>query len=324
MCDSVKPIGGYFGWEFPMSKVHIPHESGVFVNSGHNALALLLQCLKPLKKVYVPFYTCGIVHKTVAESKVEYHYYHINLDLELAEDIHLEPGEYLVYTNYFGIKDAYVRCLYKKYGEHLIIDNAQAFLAEDIPNAHSLYSPRKYIGVPDGGVVVSPAVQNVQDLVDFDAADKCAHLLLRASHRVEEGYREFAKNDKQLGIEPLAKMSALSYSIMRSLNYEDIVNRRIQNFELLHKALAPTNRFIVPDLASFACPMVYPYLTDNCNLRSELIEHKIYVAKYWSNVCESTIPQDVEYMLANNLIPLPIDQRYTGDDMNRIISIICK
>lgn len=321
--DLLEPIGGYFGWEFPMQKTHIPHESGVFVNSGHAALALLLGCLQPAK-VYVPLFTCGIVHQTVAACNVAYRYYPVNSDLELAADIHLEPGEYLIYTNYFGIKDAYVRSLYERYGEQLIIDNAQAFFAGDVAGAHSLYSPRKFVGVPDGGIVVSPTVGHVQDLLDFDATDRCAHLLLRASGRVEDGYAEFARNDKRLGHDPVAKMSALSCAILQSLDYEDIIRRRKQNFELLHKALASSNRFMMPDFISFACPMVYPYWTDQPDLRQHLIANKIFVAKYWQNVCETAMPQDCEYVLANNLIPLPIDQRYNSDDMNRIIQLICK
>ena len=66
MVDCMKPIGGYFGWEFPLQQKPIPHERGVFVNSGHHALALLLKCLKPVRKVYVPVFTCGIVHSTIA------------------------------------------------------------------------------------------------------------------------------------------------------------------------------------------------------------------------------------------------------------------
>lgn len=109
MVDCMKPIGGYFGWEFPLQQKPIPHERGVFVNSGHHALALLLKCLKPVRKVYVPVFTCGIVHSTIAGCELECQDYHINSDLEIAEDLHLEQDEYLIYTNYFGIKDDYIR-----------------------------------------------------------------------------------------------------------------------------------------------------------------------------------------------------------------------
>ncbi len=30
MIDCMKPIGGYFGWEFPLQQKPIPHERGVF------------------------------------------------------------------------------------------------------------------------------------------------------------------------------------------------------------------------------------------------------------------------------------------------------
>ena len=54
----------------------------------------------------------------------------------------------------------------------------------------------------------------------------------------------------------------------------------------------------------------------------KLINNKIYVATYWPNVLEQCNQGDIEFKFANNLLPLPIDQRYSIDDMNKIISII--
>ena len=68
--------------------------------------------------------------------------------------------------------------------------------------------------------------------------------------------------------------------------------------------------------------MIYPYLSPTYGLREKLIENKIFVARYWSNVLDWTTEDDVEYLLAYQMQPLPIDQRYREGDMNRIIDII--
>ena len=68
--------------------------------------------------------------------------------------------------------------------------------------------------------------------------------------------------------------------------------------------------------------MVYPFMTTkNRNLRKELNDEKVYVAKYWPNV-QWLSHFETEYDLANRVIPLPVDQRYDANNMHRIIEII--
>ncbi len=69
--------------------------------------------------------------------------------------------------------------------------------------------------------------------------------------------------------------------------------------------------------------MIYPFLVLNgSKLKRELIANKIYVATYWPNVLNWAEKDSFEYNITNNLLALPIDQRYSEDDMYRIIEII--
>ena len=68
--------------------------------------------------------------------------------------------------------------------------------------------------------------------------------------------------------------------------------------------------------------MVYPYMISAQNLREQLIANKIFIAHYWPNVLEWCGKSDWEYGLAENLVCLPIDQRYGDKEMNRIIEIL--
>ena len=67
-------------------------------------------------------------------------------------------------------------------------------------------------------------------------------------------------------------------------------------------------------------PMVYPFLSEESGLRDHLIYNKIFVAKYWPNVLEWTEEESLEHLLTSKLVPLPVDQRYLPDDMERIVS----
>lgn len=117
-------------------------------------------------------------------------------------------------------------------------------------------------------------------------------------------------------------MSSLTKHILHRIDYEEVRFRRRSNFETLHMSLAQTNDLSVPDMGSFACPMIYPYLTEDKSLRNRLIENKIFVATYWPNVLEWCGEHSLEHTLARNLIPLPVDQRYGEEDMIRIINVI--
>jgi len=53
-----------------------------------------------------------------------------------------------------------------------------------------------------------------------------------------------------------------------------------------------------------------------------LIENKVFVARYWPNVLDWTTKDDIEYLFAYQMHPLPIDQRYGKEDMNILLDLI--
>ena len=109
--------------------------------------------------------------------------------------------------------------------------------------------------------------------------------------------------------------------MVQSIDYESAARRRRANFQMLHEALGKENNLGLP-LNGDAVPMVYPYLGSVEGLREKLIENKIFVARYWPNVLDWTTNDDIEYLLAYQMQPLPIDQRCCEKEIKRIIEII--
>lgn len=317
----VKEIGGYFELELP-ERGGIPHEDGVLLNTGRNALEYIFRALGDVNHVLIPYYTCDVVLEPVDKLGISYSYYHVNQNLELDELPSLHSGEYLLYTNYFGVKDGYVNKLAKAYGSQLIVDNAQALFAEPIDGVSTIYSPRKYVGIPDGGVAFCPKRIDEQSFEEDLSYDHCSHLLKRIDLGPSEGYADFKSNNKLLAKQPIKRMSKLTQKMLSSIDFEVVRDRRKKNFEYLHERLKSTNLLCIPSRDSFACPMVYPYLTDAVFLKQSLIENKIFVASYWPNVKDWTTEEMLENKLFNNLIPIPCDQRYDGNQMDHIISIV--
>lgn len=114
-------------------------------------------------------------------------------------------------------------------------------------------------------------------------------------------------------------MSKLTKRLMQSIDYERVAQKRIDNYNMLRCALGGR------DLHYGEVPMIFPYeSTEGQDLRQHLIGHKVFVAKYWPNVDEWTEEDSIERWMSDHILPLPIDQRYDKEDMNRIIELINK
>ena len=315
----MKEIGGYFSLELS-SVGNMPHFEGVLLNTGRNALEYILRTMLPnVSKLYLPYFTCDTVLEALKKTKIPYEFYSINSNLELSNLPLWKESEYLLYTNYYGIKDAYVHKLDEIYPDQLIVDNAQALYCPSTKK--SLYSPRKYVGIPDGGIAFTD--KPLLDITEIDYShDRISHLLKRIDLGATEGYADFRTNSALLKNQPIKRMSNLTQSLIGSVNFEDIKDRRRRNFSILHAALGKSNNLIIPDMESFACPLVYPYFAEEETLKNKLIEKKIFVATYWPNVLEWCKEDTLEYQLANRIIAIPIDQRYGEKEMNYIINNI--
>jgi len=313
----MKPIGGYFSLELPLREEY--HKDALRLNTGRNCLEYILRA-RHYRKVFIPYFTCEVILEPFKKLNISYAFYHIDLNLEISDEIQLKTDEALLYTNYFGLKQRYAENLAKKYGKQLIIDNTQAFYAKPIQSVDTFYTCRKFFGVADGAYLYTDKLLD-EEFEQDESYDRMAHLLKRIDLSAEEGFADFRKADDGLDNQPIRKMSKLTQRIMQSIDYEEAAKKRRENFQYLHEALGDSNNLAL-QLDEDAVPMVYPYLVPDKGLRDKLIENKIFVARYWPNVLKWSTKDDVEYAMALQMMPLPIDQRYGEEEMKRIINLL--
>ena len=314
----MEAIGGFFSLELPLKHQEY-YADAVAVNSGKNAFEYILASYGfKIRKVYLPYFTSRIMIKPLQEHHIPYEFYRINKQLELSCNIELQGDELLVYTNYFGLKGEYINIIANKYEKQLVVDNAQAFFDRPLHGVNTFYSPRKFFGVLDGGYAYTQG-EKVVELKESISYDRMGYLLKRIDTSAEEAYGDY-KSSCHLGGLPVQRMSKLTQCILGSVDYEAVANVRRDNFKRLEEALYDTNKFSFT--LGDAVPLVYPYFCEDESLRTKLIANKIYVAQYWPNVLEWCKKEDLEYELTKKVIPLPIDQRYDVEDMNRIIKTI--
>ena len=309
-----EPVGGYFSLELPLVEEY--HKDALRLNTGRNCLEYILRS-RGYKKVYLPFFICSVVLEPFEKLGVQYVFYHVDERLELKVNPSVKAGEALLYVNYFGLKQRYVEHLARLYGTSLIIDNTQAFYAKPVTGIDTFYSCRKFFGVPDGAYLYTEKPLGVE-LEQDESYDRMSHLLRRIDQGAESGYDDFRKNDDRLSGQSVLRMSRLTHRLMRGIDYEGVACRRRANYRLLEKELGESNN-IVLDLEDDAVPMIYPYLASIKGVRERLIAEKVFVACYWPDVLDWVDGSSLEYCLASQMLPLPIDQRYGTETMNGVV-----
>jgi hypothetical protein len=311
-------IGGYFELELPAPKGQL-YPNALGFQSARAAFLALLRAGKP-KRIWMPYYICGSMIESVIQAGIEPVFYHVDCDLHIAEKPILADGEWILYVNYFGIRDEYANFLLSTFGaQRVVIDCSQALFA--VPDAclATIYSPRKFMGVPDGGFLVSSVPVNQPQQTDEESINRTTHLLKRLAFSPEAGYQDFQRENRSLiGQEPKG-MSDLTRKILSTVDYGSIRAARKRNFGLLHNHLGRFNLLQI-DPGRLAGPLCYPLLTRHKALRDDLIANKVFVAKYWPEILDQALTGD-ETFLVEHLVPLPCDQRYGPTEMQRIVDV---
>jgi hypothetical protein len=261
------------------------------------------------------------MYAPLRDARIEYAQYQINERFEIADDIDWQDGDWMYYVNYFGICEDQVDAVLGRFGgANVVLDNCQAFFAAPRNCVATIYSPRKFFGVPDGGLLVTSQPVSVPQAVDIGSKQRADYLLRRMSDGAEAGYASYQVAEQSLEeLEP-RRMSVFTERLLASIDLENAQAARNDNFRLLHEKLGQWNKCQV-DAANVDGPLCYPFVVDAPGLRERLIESRVFVATYWRDVLRTVSSASPEGYLVTNLIPLPCDQRYGTEEMMRVVQI---
>lgn len=312
----MKEIGGYF--ELEKSHGSFIYDDAFLLNSARNALRYLI-IHKSIKRIFLPYYICDAVIQVCLQEGISINYYSIGKDFyPNCEEVH---DAYLYVVNYFGlINNDKLRMIVKRF-KNVIVDNVQAFFQKPLKNADTLYSCRKFFGVSDGAVLFSD-IDFAEQYPEDESYSRYVHLLGRYEKGASDFYEDYQKNEEELSKCGIRRMSMLTKNSLSGINYNYVRNVRTKNYEALHNRLGAVNELA---LCNIQGAFAYPFLVNHgASLRKKLIEYKIYVPILWPNVLGNCSNDMYEYYLADNLLPLPVDQRYSESEMNYIVDVIMK
>ncbi|MFH0841784.1 MAG: hypothetical protein V1903_04100 [Bacteroidota bacterium] len=312
-----KSFGSYFSLEIQKQNKEIYHSNSIWLNTGRNAFEYILQ-IKKVKQLYLPYFSCDALLTPLKKLKISYKYYYIDYELKPVFDYEsLNKDDFFLYINYFGLKNDIVIFL-SEIIDNLIIDNTQAFFSLPVANIPTFYSTRKFFGVPDGALLCN--VSGKLKLTKDKSADRFNYLLLRHENEPIKGYNEYARIESILNNIPMRIMSNLTRRLLLSISYDRHKIIRNSNFNFVEKHFKSVNRlnYLFND-----GPMVYPLLVkDGDDIKRKLLKDNIYLPTYWQTVLNVIPVEKVESDLVKNLLPIPIDSRYTKSTLNRICKII--
>ncbi len=313
----MKEYGGYI--ELDTYRLQMLHESAIALNCGRNCLAYIIKA-RSIKRIAMPFFMCDSVFDTCKKYGVDISFYHIDYQFRL-QDISLSDDEWLYIMNYYGQLSAeYIFELKQKY-DRIIIDNAQAYFEEPTETVDTLYTCRKFFGVADGAFLYTDSTLGY-DFPRDESYERMRFLLGRYERTASEFYAEYVANNDLFADEPIKKMSKLTDNLLHAIDYKYVKERRTENFRKYHARLQGLNELRLHEVeGAFA----YPLLVKNGSLiRKALQKKRIYIPMLWPNVVEDMPDDSIEYVLANNTLPLPCDQRYDEKDIDCIVKEIIK
>ncbi len=312
----MKEIGGYI--ELDTYRLPMLHESAIALNCGRNALAYLLRSRK-VKRLWIPKLICDSVTGVCEREQVPYSLYDIGFDFLPSREIRPGEGEWLYFVNYYSQFDnEIINKIVREY-QRVIVDNAQSYFQEPIPHVDTLYTCRKYFGVPDGAFLYTDALLEDELSVD-ESYGRMRFLLGRFEKGASAFYGEYVKNNAMFTNEPVRKMSRLTYNLLHGIDYAAIEEKRKEKFLYLHETLGKVNK-----LSLKAGSFMYPLMVGNgSSIRKKLRELNIYIPVLWPSVLKVTEKNNTEYAMAEDILPLPIDQRYGREEMSYLKMCVLK
>lgn len=317
-----RAIGGYQALELPSIDANVVH-GAIKTNSARSAIKLVLNSIQA-KKVWLPTYTCGAVVEAANDVGVAVDFYNLDSNFDVDPSLHLKCGELILIIDYFGVCSETIKRSKSRFGhKQTIVDCSQSYFLEPTEALATIYSPRKFFGLPDGGLLYSHDTRIKQPEQRDESSDsRIAHLISRITNSPEAAYQQYREAELAISNLPVQGMSCLTERLLRSVDYQRAKSTRARNASYLHEHLGQYNQLNLKIDATVA-PLCYPFLPNvKTTSKSALLDKRVFIPTYWPEVMGRVKEGSFEWNLVTNCLFLPCDQRYNEDHMDRLISLL--
>ena len=161
----MREFGGYIEFEHNYGDEY--YSDLISLNCGRNCLAYILKS-RAISKIYLPYFLCNSVDDVCKKYSVKIEYYNIGQDFLPRFNKTVLDNEILYIVNFYGQLSNEEIKQYKEKYKNIIVDNAQAFFNKPIDNIDTIYTCRKYFGVPDGAYLKTD--RKLDEELDIDVS----------------------------------------------------------------------------------------------------------------------------------------------------------
>ena len=331
-------IGGMFGLEELPVKQYSPAPfltgNSVLMANARSGIAFLIERLSPAH-VWMPSYFCDHVLKIVKERAAAIRYYEVNACLAIPSSAWVDDvreNDLVVMVDYFGFPcDSGIKKQVKERGARLLEDASQALLSEGVGGYSDfvLFSPRKFLGVPDGGVLVIrqgslPETVSLQDSPIEWWQKSLIASVLRSEFDRHGGSRRwfelFREAEVQAPVGAYAMSDVSGMLLRHGFDFVKIAGQRVKNYTALAHELGDYALFpiVPPDVVPVGFPV---RVADRDRIRQKFFNHAIYPPVHWP--IQGVVPDEYRdsHVLSSEIMTIPCDQRYREQDMDRIITV---
>jgi dTDP-4-amino-4,6-dideoxygalactose transaminase len=329
-------IGGMFGIEIAqIGKGSFPHflePEVILLANARSGIRLLIGILSP-HRVWTPSYLCAAMVEAIDQNLTSVRFYAVDRDLRVPSLTWLgqvQPNDLVILLDYFGFRyHASLIPLIKERGAWVLEDACQALLSADVGKGADfvLFSPRKFMGVPDGGILRLNTRLDLRAVALSSPPSTwwlqafCASMLRGEFDRhggERTWFRLFQKAEAACPVGYYA-MSEMSRMLLEdSFHYSTIIQKRIENYTVLNVNLRSWAVF--SDLPEGIVPLGFPLRVANRDrVLQGLFAQNIYPPVHWP--LSGVVPSEFEesHALSAEIMTLPCDQRYNVADMERVV-----
>ena len=329
-------IGGMFGLP-ELTKVNNqvpPFLSGnrLLLANARSGIKVLIDRLEP-NTIWMPSYLCDVMVKAARGFNVKFYEVDGNLHVMRGWLENVKQGDLTILIDYFGfaLESDLVNELHRR-GAWVLEDASQALLSSGVGDSADfvLFSPRKFLGIPDGGILRSNSDLDLTDVrLEHPQADWWTKALSSTIQRRDfdlfgkEGtwFELFRETDRTGPIGAFIMSDLSGYLLEKSFDYREIIQKRRENYGILDHYLNQYSLF--PGLEAGVVPLGYAVrLPNRDQVRERLFQNKIYPPIHWP--IADFVPADFieSHVLAGCLLTLVCDQRYGPEDMERTAKIV--
>jgi len=322
----------------------ILHNKGSWTSNGRSAFYLILNDLKSkgVDHIHLPSFICDSLLQSVTYSGLSYSFYPINpLDLSAHPDPPPNSGVLLIH--YFGQLNKSTEKIRTEVDKGLLVEDAtHTFLNTNFfqktNNRIIFFSVRKYCASPLGAwssikLKLDNASKEINEITHKSLLARQA----KWSYINSDGKKNLEKENYYLNlfleVEELfnsniypVRIPDYANKVLCGIKWDEIVKKRKKNWKTLHGLLGDLIDPIYNKLHKDSVPLGYVISLSNRDyIKKKLAEKRIFAPIHWplpNQINKKNFPESKK--LSDSILTLPIDHRYSIDDMNYISDNIQK